>query len=195
MIITGGKYKGQKIILPDEKIVRPTLSQARESVFSSLFSIMSFKDEYKQEVYQYSGSPFFWGKSFLDTFSGSGIMGLEALSRGFERVVAIEKNPKVAKILKENYLKLKIEPNLIIGDALKKINDFNEEFDVIYLDPPYLSSIYGQILQKIQENNLLKKNGVIVLEHSLEISRQDCGFKLIRQKKYSGKFITYLTEK
>ncbi len=176
MIITGGKYKGQKISLFDENIVRPTLSQVRESVFSSLFSI--------------TGK--FENKKFLDVFAGSGIMGLEAFSRGFEIVVAIEKNPKVAKVLKENYLKLKIEPNIIVGDALKKIGKINEIFDVIYLDPPYMSGIYEQMLQKIQENNLLKKGGIVVLEHSQDINWQGFGLELIKQKKYSGKFVTYL---
>ncbi|HPT41335.1 MAG TPA: 16S rRNA (guanine(966)-N(2))-methyltransferase RsmD, partial [Candidatus Gastranaerophilaceae bacterium] len=133
MIITGGKYKGRKVLLPDENIVRPTLSQIRESVFSSLFSI--------------TGK--FEGKSFLDAFAGSGIMGLEALSRGFEKIIAVEKNLKVVKILKENYLKLKIEPNILIGDTLKKIEKFNETFDVIYLDPPYKSGIYELILKKV----------------------------------------------
>ena len=86
MIITGGKYKGRKIIAPDEKITRPTLSKVRQGVFNTLFSMIGD----------------FEGKTFLDLFGGSGIMGLEALSRGFEEVVVFEKNPKVAQILKKN---------------------------------------------------------------------------------------------
>ena len=85
MIITGGKYKGRKILAPDEKITRPTLSKVRQVVFNVLFSeIGSF------EV-----------KTFLDLFGGSGIMGLEAISRGFSDVVVFEKNPKVGQILKK----------------------------------------------------------------------------------------------
>ena len=68
MIITGGKYKGRKILAPDEKITRPTLSKVRQGVFNTLFSMIGEFEE----------------KSFLDLFGGSGIMGLEALSRGFE---------------------------------------------------------------------------------------------------------------
>ena len=83
MIITGGKLKGRKIAAPDEKITRPTLSKVRQGVFNVLFSER--------------GS--FEGKSFLDLFGGSGIMGLEALSRGFQEVVVFEKNPTNLKIL------------------------------------------------------------------------------------------------
>ena len=81
MIVTAGKFKGQKVVAPDENITRPTLSKVRMSIFNTLQAIVNFE-----------------GSSFLDMFAGSGIMGLEALSRGFEHVVAIEKNPKVVGI-------------------------------------------------------------------------------------------------
>ncbi|MFA7658959.1 MAG: 16S rRNA (guanine(966)-N(2))-methyltransferase RsmD [Candidatus Gastranaerophilaceae bacterium] len=174
MIITAGIYKGRKVAAPDEKIVRPTLSKIRESIFNTLFSMMDFD-----------------GKSFLDMFAGSGIIGLEALSRGFENVLAIEKNPKAAKILKENYENIKIKPNLIIGDSLKQ--KLSEKFDVIYLDPPYFSGIYEKSLEKIKESSLLKEGGIVILEHVTEINFSDFGFKLIKQKKYSQKFVTFLS--
>ncbi|MEI8128469.1 MAG: 16S rRNA (guanine(966)-N(2))-methyltransferase RsmD [bacterium] len=174
MIITAGIYKGRKVTAPDEKIVRPTLSKIRESIFNTLFSMMDFNS-----------------KTFLDMFAGSGIMGLEALSRGFESVLALEKNPKVAKILKENYENIKIKPNLIVGDSLEQ--KIKEQFDVIYLDPPYFSGIYEKSLEKIKKDSLLKDNCVVILEHVTEICWNDFGFELIKQKKYSDKFVTFLT--
>ena len=71
MNITAGKFKGQKVTAPDETITRPTLSKVRMAVFNTLQALIDFE-----------------GASFLDMFAGSGIMGLEALSRGFEHVVA-----------------------------------------------------------------------------------------------------------
>ena len=174
MIITAGIYKGRKVTAPDEKIVRPTLSKIRESIFNTLFSMMDFNS-----------------KTFLDMFAGSGIMGLEALSRGFESVLALEKNPKVARILKENYENIKIKPNLIVGDSLEQ--KIKEQFDVIYLDPPYFSGIYEKSLEKIKKDSLLKDKGVVILEHVTEICWNDFGFELIKQKKYSDKFVTFLT--
>lgn len=175
MNITAGIYKGSKVKIPDEKIVRPTLSKIRESIFNTLFSMMDFE-----------------GKCFLDLFAGSGIMGLEALSRSFESVIALEKNAKVAKVLKENYEKIKIKPNLIIGDSLKLLPKLSEKFDVIYIDPPYYSGIYEDCLKKIQDNSLLKDGGVVILEHVTEVSWEEFGLKLIKQKKYADKLVTFL---
>lgn len=178
MIITAGIYKGSKIKIPDEKIVRPTLSKIRESIFNVLFSIMDFE-----------------GKSFLDVFAGSGIMGLEALSRGFEYTLAFEKNFKVAKVLQENYQNIKLKPNLIVGDSLKLMSNLNEKFDVIYVDPPYFSGVYEKCLEKIQDNSLLKDKGIVILEHAIDLCWTNFNFELIKQKKYSGKFVTFLSSK
>lgn len=176
MIITAGIYKGRKVVAPDEKIVRPTLSKIRESIFNVLFSLINFE-----------------GKSFLDMFAGSGIMGLEALSRGFLGAIAIEKHPKVAKILVQNYTNLDITPNLLIGDSLKLLPRITRKVDVIYIDPPYNSGIYEDSLQKIKESDILNKGGIVILEHDTEVNWQDLGFELIKQKKYSQKFVTFLS--
>lgn len=175
MIITAGIYKGRKVLVPDEKIVRPTLSKAREGIFSTLFSMIDFK-----------------GKNFLDMFAGSGIMGLEALSRGFKQVLAIEKNPKVAQILKNNYKNIGIEPNFILGDSLKVIKKADSKYDVIYIDPPYFSGVYEDCLKRINEHKLLNVDGIVILEHVTEVDWYSLGFELIKQKIYSGKFITFL---
>ena len=107
MNITAGKYKGQKIMAPDESITRPTLSKVRMSVFNTLQAMMDFE-----------------GASFLDMFSGSGIMGLEALSRGFSKVVLIEKNKKVYNVIKSNIKKYEKDNDikLILGDSLKVLS-------------------------------------------------------------------------
>lgn len=175
MNITAGIYRGRKVVSPDEKIVRPTLSKIRESIFNILFSIIDFEN-----------------KRFLDMFAGSGIMGLEALSRGFDYVLALEKDSKVAKILKDNYKNIGLEANLRIGDSLKQ--KILEKFDVIYIDPPYFSGVYENALKKIKSDSLLNENGIVILEHITDICWEETGFKLIKQKKYSGKLITFLNE-
>jgi 16S rRNA (guanine(966)-N(2))-methyltransferase RsmD len=173
MNITGGIYKGRKITAPDEKVTRPTLSKTRESVFNVLYSLIDFEE-----------------KIFLDMFAGSGIMGLEALSRGFKDVYAIEKNFKVAKILKSNYSNLGLSPNLIIGDSLKTILKLNKTFDVIYIDPPYNGGLYQDCLRLIKQSELLNPNGIVILEHSGVLDFE--GYQLIKQKTYSQKFISFL---
>ena len=170
MNITAGKYKGRKIIAPDEKITRPTLSKTRMSIFNSLYSIMND----------------FEGLSFLDLFGGSGIMGLEALSRGFKEVTVFELNKKSAEIIKKNYASLKLKPDLLIGDSLKLIKKLNKIYDVVFIDPPYQSGIYEKILSNIDGR-------IIIVEHSEDIDFSE--FTIIKQKSYGSTKITFLESK
>lgn len=168
MIITGGIYKGRKITAPDEHITRPTLSKIRMGVFNTLFSIIGdFED-----------------KTFLDVFGGSGIMGLEALSRGFKEVMVFEKNPKAVQIIKKNYSSLGLTPALKIGDSLKLLDKIEQNYDVIYIDPPYLSGIYESVFNKIQSNS------IVIAEHSENIN--PCKLKVLKEKNYGGKRVTFL---
>lgn len=169
MIITAGIFKGQKITSPDENITRPTLSKVRMSVFNTLQSLIDFED-----------------KSFLDMYAGSGVMGLEALSRGFKTATAIEKHPKVASVIKNNYKKFSPQPKLIIGDSTKIAKKLETKFDVIYIDPPYYSGIYEKSLDAIKQI----ASDIIILEHVTDVDFLD--YELIKQKKYGDKYITFL---
>lgn len=172
MNITAGKFKGHKITAPDEKITRPTLSKVRMSVFNTLQALIDFD-----------------GASFLDMYAGSGIMALEALSRGFSHAAAIEKHPKVIQVIKSNYKKFSPAPELIHGDSLKAAASLDRIFDVIYIDPPYYTGVYEASLDAVK--NIA--GGIIVIEHVTDVDFTD--FELIKQKKYGDKFITYITKK
>lgn len=167
MNITAGKFKGQKIIAPNENVVRPTLSKVRMAVFNVLQSMVDFEDA-----------------TFLDMFGGSGVMGLEALSRGFKEVVVIEKDKKTSQILKKNYESLGLKANLHCGDALKYKTD--KYFSVIYIDPPYYAGIYESVIQN------LPNFGVCVIEHpeDVEIPVEN----VVKQKKYGDKLLTFISK-
>ncbi len=169
MNITAGIFKGRKITAPDENITRPTLSKVRMAVFNTLQSMIDFDE-----------------KSFLDMFSGSGIMGLEALSRGFSNVVAIEKHPKVLQVIKNNFKNFLPAPKLIKGDSLKIAETLNEKFNVIYIDPPYYSGIYEASLDAVKN---IAQN-IVILEHVTEVDFM--GYEVLKQKKYGDKYITFL---
>ena len=168
MNITGGKFKGQKIAVPDEKITRPTLSKVRMSVFNTLQSIIEFE-----------------GSSFLDMFSGSGVMALEALSRGFTNVTAIEKHPKAAAVIRSNFSKFSPAPELIRGDSLKLVKNLNQGFDVVYIDPPYYAGVYEQALLAVND-----AAGIVILEHVTDVDFGE--FEILKQKNYGGKIISFL---
>lgn len=170
MIITAGEFKGQKIVAPDEKITRPTLSKVRMAVFNTLQALMYFE-----------------GKSFYDMYAGSGIMGLEALSRGFVRLFATEKNPKVAQVLKSNYKKFATmrDISFVAGDAIKIVAKQGEKFDVVYIDPPYFSGVYETSLAAVK--NIA---GLVILEHVVDVDFLD--WEILKQKTYGGKTVTFL---
>ncbi len=168
MNITGGKYKGRKLQTPSEKLVRPTLSKIRMSVFNTLYSMIGEFD----------------GKSFLDMYGGSGIMGLEALSRGFNSVIVYEKNKQVAEVIRANYKTLNEPLNLTLGDSTKLIKNLSKQVDVIYIDPPYMDGIYQASLENLPEHT------VVILEHVVDIDLN--GFEILKQKKYGDKFITFI---
>jgi len=166
LYLTGGQYKGRKIEVPNN--VKPTLSKTRESVFNILL--------------QYDLS----GNKFLNMFSGSAIMGLEAISRGYE-VVEIEISPKTALIIKNNYKNLNLKPNITICDCLKYKTD--EKFDIIYADPPWEMD-YAPIILKA--NEMIKKDGVIILEYDKTknidiqniLNELNIDINLVKSKKY-----------
>lgn len=174
MQITGGKYNSLKIKTPEYENIKPTLSKTRQGIFNSLLT-------------QTEPS----GKVFFDLFAGSGIMSLEALSRGF-RVITFEKDKKTALAVINAFKSLKLTPELYIGDTLKNILKVNVKADVIFLDPPYESDLYEKSLKIIKENNILNNDGIIILEHPETRNINYNGFKLIKEKKYGNKLITFI---
>lgn len=142
MYLTGGQYKGRKITTPQG--VRPTLSIVRESVFNVLYS--HFGD--------------FSDKKFADLFLGSGIMTLEALSRGFS-TVSFEMDARVIKVVKSNMKDISSDMQIIKGDSFKSAYRLNAKYDVIYADPPWSYS-YTEIFKLC--SLLLNNDGIAVIE-------------------------------
>ena len=164
MYLTGGQFKGFKIDVP--KSARPTLSKVRESIFNMLDNLEH-------------------GNKFLDMFAGSAIMGLEAYSRGYQ-VKEIEINKKSAAIIKKNYDKLNITPDIAVIDALKFKG---EKFNIIYIDPPWQDN-YKPVIQKAYE--LLDNYGLIIVEHDIKIDFTGLNLELIKSKKYGRCLIDIL---
>ena len=174
MQITGGIYNSRKVKTAEFENIKPTLSKTRQGIFNTLGAMIYFKD-----------------KVFFDLFSGSGIMGLEALSRGF-KVISFEKDKRTALAIKESYKSLKLVPELYFGDSLKNILKVNNKADVIFIDPPYETDLYDKALKVIKENNILNENGIVILEHPEDKAINNEGFELIKAKSYGNKTISYL---
>ena len=153
MHVTGGQYKGHKIIIPN--CAKPTLSKVREGVFNVLYSLL---DTYEN-------------KTFLDLYAGSGIMSLEAISRGFY-AISVDNNQKAIKLIKEN-LKISKEPyKVVLFDSEKFIEKTEITPDVIYLDPPW-NYDYKNIIYKVSNKF---KNSILIVEYDKKRAKEFAQF-------------------
>ena len=150
MRIVAGKHRSRKIEAVPGMNTRPTLDKVKEAVFSSL-------------------GTYFDGGWFLDLFSGSGNMALEAISRGMEKAVMVDMSIDACKTIQKNVETLKEQEACIVWKmeakkALRQCASFQYQFDCIYLDPPYAKKDVNVLLNKIMEYNLLKEDGVLIYE-------------------------------
>lgn len=144
--ITAGFLKSRPLKCPDQ-VARPTKSIVRESFFNSLQS-------------------FIQNSSFLDLFSGSGIMGLEAISRGADHATFIDQSSLAIRTIRENIKSLGIEDQttLYLSDVNKKLKNLKGSFSIIYLDPPYDLDTKYLIKTLSLLSSPLQKDGFIFLE-------------------------------
>ncbi len=155
MRIIGGEYKGRKLFsIPkrkDTKLLRPTTDRVKESVFSILNSYLD-------------------GAVFLDLFSGTGNVGIEALSRGVKETVFVESDKRFCELIRRNLKTLAVASDrykVVCNDymkALKKLARNGKRFDFIYADPPYEKGYYTRIVNLVKSLNMLDENGLLILE-------------------------------
>ena len=157
--IIGGKYKKTTLDVPS-KLVRPTSAFKREAIFSIL---ESYAIKHSIEMYK--------NKSIIDIFAGSGLVGLEAISRGMEKAYFLENSNNVIKILEKNCQKIckKNEFEIIIGNAINSLKErFVIEPSIIFIDPPYKKENINLLLLKILNNKIKSKKTFVIIETSKE---------------------------
>lgn len=148
----------------------------------------STKDRVKEQIFNSIG-PYFAGLNVLDLFSGSGSLGIEAISRGVDKCVFIDNNRLAVKVITENILKLKIQGQSEIIQSLYSdyLNNTNEKFDLIFLDPPYSLEELDLIISMIGKRKLLKEKGKIICLYSKNCSIKEKNNDIIEYKqKKSG---------
>ena len=185
MRIISGKFKGKKILEPKDIKTRPLKDLTKESVFN----ILQHSNKIKINIEK---------SNVLDIFSGVGSFGLECLSRGVLKVTFIENYKKVLPILKKNLDNFKLVNNYkIIESNVYEHNTFKilkDKFDIIFLDPPYKYKNLSNILDQIHKQEILKKNGIIILHrHKNEKDNFNLNFKLVEKKIYGISKIIFLS--
>lgn len=174
MIVSSGKFKGRKLADNHYEHIRPTADIVKQAIFNKLaLQVQNAK--------------------VLDLFCGTGALGIEAISRGASEVVFADKDYRSLSQTKLNLKSLGAEARLLKGDfkeVLKKLN--GQKFDIVLLDPPYMSGVYEDALMLIKEYDLLGENGVVVCEHEKNVKIQQRDFEQLDQKRYGIKMVTYL---
>jgi 16S rRNA (guanine966-N2)-methyltransferase len=149
--VTGGTLRGRRLRAPRGAATRPTADRVRQSLFERLAGLQ--------------------GAAVLDLFAGTGALGIEALSRGAEQAVFVERARPALACLEANLAELGLaaRSRLLRSDvnaALRRLSRERQRFDLILLDPPYGAAELGEALREIVRGELLSPEGTLVLETS-----------------------------
>ncbi len=179
MRVISGSARGKKLITSEGLDVRPTLDRVKESVFNMIaFDVPD--------------------ACVLDLFSGSGALGIEALSRGAKECTFVDKSAQSISITRKNLeaTRLLDMAYVLNADSIEFIKNTDKKFDIIFIDPPYESDLYTKSLSAIKEAGILNDDGFIVLEYDTEITPDFSisGFELIKEKKYGRVKILIMKE-
>ncbi len=147
MRITGGSACGRIITAPKGLDVRPTASKVRQAIFNILNLRLA-------------------DCRFLDLFSGSGLMGLEALSRGAQSVTFVEESHHQIRTIEDNLALLGFKATVLRGDVCRALPSLKQgAFDIIFADPPYKSNLPINCIKAVDTSKLLSADGIFVIEH------------------------------
>lgn len=172
MRIIAGKARRLQLKTIPGLDTRPTTDRVKETLFNML-------------------NPYLAGCHFLDLFAGSGQIGLEAASRGAEKVVFVENSRNAAACIEENIRFTKLEDccTLLVRDAATAVQKMQgqEVFDVVFMDPPYGKGQESDILQALGASGIIHEHTIVVVECSLGMDLSyatEFGFQITKEKTY-----------
>ncbi|SMQ70162.1 16S rRNA (guanine(966)-N(2))-methyltransferase RsmD [Bacillus sp. OV166] len=170
--VVSGICKGRPLKAVPGNTTRPTTDKVKEALFNMI-------------------GPYFDGGIGLDLFAGSGGLGLEALSRGLDKVIFIDRELKAIQVIQENIKACKFEDQTEVyrndaDRALKALIKREICFDFIFLDPPYKKQQLVSLMEKMDKQDVVKIDGCVVCEHSfdVELPKSFGRFIQIKHEKY-----------
>ncbi len=170
--VVSGIKKGLHLKAVPGTSTRPTTDKVKEAIFNII-------------------GPYFDGGVGLDLFGGSGGLGIEALSRGIDKMIFVDRDQKAIQTIKGNLetCRLQDQAEVYRNDAvraLKAIVKRDITFDVIFLDPPYKQQKLTELIEEISKHQLLTNAGVIIAEHDSEVVLEKSigNFELVRHEEY-----------
>ncbi|SMC41621.1 16S rRNA (guanine(966)-N(2))-methyltransferase RsmD [Papillibacter cinnamivorans] len=179
MRVITGTARGRKLKALQGNETRPTADRVKEAVFS----VIQFDVE---------------GRRVLDLFAGSGQMGIEALSRGASSAVFVDMSPQAAAVIRENLSAAGFTRNsrLVTADGIGFLSSAKEQFDLIFLDPPYATKLINQALKLIEGFDILAKDGIIICESDVKSPEPEAPspLRLHREYRYGRTKIRFYTK-
>lgn len=177
MKIISGYLKGRKLEGYDILGTRPTMDRVKESLFGMI------QNDVAEAI-------------CLDLFSGSGNLGIEAISQGANFSYLVDHNPRAIQYIKKNVSQLSIENKvkILFKDYIKALNSFQgKKFDLIFLDPPYQTNCIEKSLELIEKYDLLSLGGLVICESSdIDKVIYSSYYSFVKSKKYGDKSIVIL---
>ena len=175
MRVIAGKAKGHQLKAPRGTVTRPATDLVKGAIFSILENIT---DDWSQ---------------VLDLFSGSGQLGIEALSRGADRSDFVEREPRCCAIIKQNLEKTGFlsQTHVYCCSVSKAISFLDKEYNIILMDPPYSDSSIGVLINQLAESRLVGDNSVVVVTHSslLPLNAKYGALNLIKEHRHGDSCI------
>lgn len=171
MRVIAGKARSLKLKTPEGLDTRPTTDRIKETLFNML-------------------QPYLPDAVFIDLFSGSGGIGIEALSRGAKHAYFVENHKNAIACIQDNlkFTRLIDDATIIKQDVLSALSSIHEkEADVIFMDPPYGLYYEKQVLSSLQKMPYVTKNTLIVVESLIDTDfsyAASLGFNVTKEKRY-----------
>ena len=180
MRVIAGKARGTRLSSVKGLSTRPTGDRVKEALFNILGQKVA-------------------GSSFLDLFAGSGAIGLEALSRGAEQVIWVDADRACCAQIRKNLARTKLAGGTVYASdvfaALGRLEKQGQKFDIIFLDPPYSSTLIPGVLQAVHRLRLLRGSGLVVVEFSRHNSSWVALYPGVRLKKYGDTLLSFIDER
>lgn len=159
MRVISGENKGRKLKAVSGRMTRPTTDKVKETIFNMI-------------------GPFFEGGTVLDLYGGSGGLGIEALSRGLDHAIFVDKASAACRIIRENIKLCSYEGSATVLQlestrALEKLSDDGVVFDLVFLDPPYAKQHLRQDIETLLAKKLFADQAVLVVEHEETVQLPD----------------------
>ncbi len=170
MRVIAGSARRLRLKTPAGMETRPTTDRIKETLFNIL-------------------QPHIEGCVFLDLFSGSGGIGIEALSRGAKKAYFVEHNREAVKLIRENLEFTGLSQGAVVlqQDIFSALDSIREEADLIFMDPPYGQGTEKQVLARLFREPFVTDDTIIIIEAALQTDFsfvKELGFTLIREKQY-----------